>query len=401
MLPFLKKYLRLNNRQFGYRSDTSCLSAISIVKEIINKYNSEGSVVYGAIVDLSKAFGKVNKNILFRKLYDCGLHPKIIEIIRSMYEETYVHTSFNKVKGDSWKVKNGVRQGAILSPLLFSFYMNEILDSLCELPIGCAIDGYKTNVFCFADDIILLAPTSQALQKLLDIVHEKLTALCLTINTKSKYIVFRSNKCNHRNVTAPPVNINGVDLEQVSTCKYLGVLLSDNGNIGMDIDRAISSFLKQFNGMYSKFHFADKKVLFFLFKIYTSSLYGIETWIEKIYDYQLNKISVVYHKAEQRMCGINTWESNYEACDKAGVLIFEQLLAKRMLCFWHRLWRSPSPCLANLKYYFKYKSCLFERISSHSSSKYDVDISENPLCALLARIKYIQSHEERSYYVIE
>ena len=178
--------------------------------------------------------------------------------------------------------------------------MNEILDLLCEVPIGCAIDGYKTKVFCFADDIILLAPTSQALQKLLDIVHEKLTALCLTINTKSKYIVFRSNKCNRTNVMAPLVNINGVDLEQVSTCKYLGVLLSDNGNIGMDIDRAISSFLKQFNGMYSKFHFADKKVLFFLFKIYTSSFYGIETWIEKIYDYQLDKISVVYHKAVKR-----------------------------------------------------------------------------------------------------
>ena len=264
LLTFLKKYLRLNNRQFGYRSDTSCLSAISLVKETIHSYNSKGSSVYCATVDLSKAFDKVNKNILFKKLYESGLNPRIVEIIRAMYEETYVHTSFNKFSGESWKVMNGVRQGGVISSFLFSFYMNEILDLISDLPIGCSIHGYKSNIICFADDIILLAPTSQALQKILDIIYERLTALCLTINSKSKYIVFKSTNCYGRNEASPLVNINGVNLEQVSHCKYLGVYLSDNGNIGVDVDRAINSFLRQFHGMYNKFYFIDRKVLFFL-----------------------------------------------------------------------------------------------------------------------------------------
>ena len=65
------------------------------------------------------------------------------------------------------------------------------------------------------------------------------------------------------------------------------------------------------------------------------------------------------------------------------------------------MWNSSSPCSLDLKYYFKYKSRLYEKISTEFIEKYDVDILKNPLCALIARIQFTQLHEERSYYAIE
>ena len=145
----------------------------------------------------------------------------------------------------------------------------------------------------------------------------------------------------------------------------------------------------------------DRKVLFYLFKSFATSFYGIDLWYDKIYAYQINTIAVAYHKAVKKICGLNVWDNNHNACDIAGVSIFKHLLAKRKLCFWQNLCKSKSACLSNLRYYCRYKSHMYLRLKELFRVNYQVDISDNPLCALLARIKYLQRTEPRSNYMIE
>ena len=401
MLPVLKRYLVLNNRQFGFRANTGCIPAVALVKEVISKYNNENSSVHCAMLDLSKAFDRVNKNILFKKLAATDLNPRYINILHFMYDNSYVHTIFNGVKKTSWKIGNGVRQGGILSPLLFSFYINDVLNTVADQPDGCSIEGYMTNIVCFADDLILLSPSVIGLQKLIDKVASLFDGLCLKINTdKSVYMNFIRQKmrnCGCTNLSSN-IHLNRAKLKHVSEYKYLGVFLSIKNELAPDINRILDSFLKQFNAMYSKFYFCDKKVLFFLFKAYASSFYGIETWIEKIFEYQINRISVAYHKAIKRMCGLKTWDSNHEACNMAGLLLFRHMWAKRQLCFWYNLCYSKSPCNSNLKYYFLYSSNLAKRVTALFSEKYNVDVRSNPLCAILSRILFVQSHEPSLFH---
>ena len=207
---------------------------------------------------------------------------------------------------------------------------------------------------------------------------------------------FRSK--NPRFSSFPRIWMNNVEVARVDQCKYLGVILSGNGDMRSDIDRVINGFLKQFNSMYSKFYFVDRNVLIFLFKSFTSSLYGIDLWYQKMPQYQINQISVAYHKAIKKMMGLNVWDSNHQGCEMAGVSVFKHLLAKRLICFWHRLFRSGSSCMANLSYYWRYRSCIFKRLSELFRKEYSVDISLNPLCAILARIDFVQRHEPRSHY---
>ena len=399
ILPIMHRFLKLSNRQFGFRKDTSCLSAISIVKETIFKYNAEKSNVFGALVDCSKAFDKINKNILFRKLIKSGMDPRFVRLLKCIYDNSYVNTRFNGVNSDSWKVGNGVRQGGILSPLLFGFYIDSVLEEISGMSEGCDLFGYKSNVICYADDFLLLAPSASGLQILINTFEKRINSLCLKVNAlKSNSIVFRSNKSGEGgqyNVT-----LGGFRLTQVNSCKYLGIILCDNGDLGMDLDRVINSFLKQFNGMFAKFKFSSQEVLSYLFRTFTSSFYGIDLWVEKLKTSQLSKISVCYHKAIKRVARMNVWESNHEACDKIGVPIFKHLFAKRLACFWHKLSKTKSPCLANLRYYFAVKSHLTGKIVKYIWENYDVNVSNNPLCAVLARINFIEKNEPRSNYVV-
>ena len=74
-----------------------------------------------------------------------------------MYSNTYVNVRLNDCQS---KVQRGVRQVSVLSPLLFSFYINEIIDKVSEVNYGCLLTYHKFNILCYADDIVRIAPSA-------------------------------------------------------------------------------------------------------------------------------------------------------------------------------------------------------------------------------------------------
>ena len=273
------------------------------------------------------------------------------------------------------------------------------LKSVSEMNVGCSIIGHKTNVIAYADDIVLLAPTASGVQKMLDKLCLLLENLCMTVNaTKSNYIVFKKRK--NCTLVSPDIFMNGELLTKVQKCKYLGVILNENGvDVQDDIERICTSFLKQFNAMYSKFNFVNNDMMYFLFKSYTTSFYGIDVWFDRIPNSRLRRVTVPYHKAVKKICNMNVWDSNHDACDLVGVQTFKHIHASRLICFWHKLCQSRSICLGIFNYYFRFNSCIYHKLKSMFLEVYSVDISRNPLCAIKSRIQFVYSHEPRSHYV--
>ena len=168
LLPTLTKHLKLSNKQFAFRADTDCVTAVLAMKEVIAKYNAEGSPVHCAMVDLTKAFDKVNYGKLMRKLRDSTLPKQIVDTMGYMFMNTYVNVQFAGVTSDPWKVGNGTRQGSVISPLLFSYYINEMTNCISDMHEGCTLAGVKFNIICYVDDIALLAPSRIGLESLLE-----------------------------------------------------------------------------------------------------------------------------------------------------------------------------------------------------------------------------------------
>jgi len=157
------------------------------------------------------------------------------------------------------------------------------------------------------------------------------------------------------------------------------------------------SFYKQFNSLSSKFSCMDQKVLLHLFKMHAMCFYGVESWFCKLFKKDLNNISIPYHKAIKRICKRSYYDSNHECLEMANLPIFKHLVAKRLISFAFSICHTDSPCLTNHKPFLRYQSAFSREIIKLFARDYQVpNVFDNPLCAIHARIDYVQRTEPRS-----
>ena len=124
---------------------------------------------------------------LFRSLMLTPMVPTwIIKVLVQWYCNQSMCVRWGSVFSDFFLVNNGVRQGGILSPLLFNIYINELSESLSKLPIGCCCGNTVVNHLMYADDIVLFAPSAKGLQKTVNVCYaygcdnDIYTIICLT-----------------------------------------------------------------------------------------------------------------------------------------------------------------------------------------------------------------------------
>ena len=146
-----------------------------------------------------------------------------------MYQDPGCRIKFKNGLSKRFTSKCGVKQGDVISPILFNLYINELVANLNETQTDPVIMGdISINSLLYADDIILLSSTESGLQKSLDVLNKFCNSWKLEINKeKSKVIVFNSNGKTHFN----KFKINNVYIETVKSYCYLGITLKYNGNV--------------------------------------------------------------------------------------------------------------------------------------------------------------------------
>ena len=77
------------------------------------------------------------------------------------YEEQTAWVKLAGKQSSSFRITNGTRQGSVLSPVLFSVYLDDLLKDLRKLGLGCHIGGLWFGALGYADDLILLAPNRE------------------------------------------------------------------------------------------------------------------------------------------------------------------------------------------------------------------------------------------------
>ena len=91
----------------------------------------------------------------------------IVIVILCWYSKQTVCVKWGRCISGYFSISNG-RQGGILSPKLFSVYVDDLSDKLVESKVGCSIDNLCMNHVMYADDICLMAPSPAALQELIN-----------------------------------------------------------------------------------------------------------------------------------------------------------------------------------------------------------------------------------------
>ena len=146
-------HLDNDSLQFGFKAGVSTSQCTWLVNEVTNYYMRRGTAVTACLLDCSKAFDKCKFDVLFEKLVEKGLPAVVIRALIFIYEE---QTGWVKLAGKAsseFRITNGTRQGSVLSPILFSIYVDGLLGDLRGKQLGCAIGGcwvgglyYKVSV---------------------------------------------------------------------------------------------------------------------------------------------------------------------------------------------------------------------------------------------------------------
>ena len=142
------------------------------VLETISYFTRNGSDVFVCCMDMSKAFDTVRHSILFKKLMKVGIPSIFLRVLLFIYMKQYANVKWNGSYSDMFSLSNGVRQGGVISALLYCFYGNELFDILRKSGYGCWLDGNFHGIFGYSDDNLLLAPSVYALQEMLKICEK-------------------------------------------------------------------------------------------------------------------------------------------------------------------------------------------------------------------------------------
>ena len=173
-----QRFLAIQDRRIAFFSDCGQLGFLAgnrtsdahiILYNLINDYcHKRGLKLYGCFVDFSKAFDSIPRDKMFKKLLDIGITGKFYNIIKFIYEGDQICLKINDSITPAIRTMMGVRQGCVLSPLLFNIFMADFARTLSS-DIGVHItDNERINCILWADDIILLSETEEGLNKLLN-----------------------------------------------------------------------------------------------------------------------------------------------------------------------------------------------------------------------------------------
>ena len=116
--------------------------------------------------------------------------PRIVRLLYYMYTHQQYYVKWNNERSNLFNVSNGVKQGSVISPLLFSIYIDELFSKLEYLGSGCHVGLTYASAFGYADDIALISPTIYSLKNMLKVCESFAIDYHITFNTiKSKLIL--------------------------------------------------------------------------------------------------------------------------------------------------------------------------------------------------------------------
>jgi len=358
-LCMLQKYgnvLTTECNQFGFKEKHSTDLCVFVLKEVVNYYASLSSPVYACFLDASKAFDRVNHWHLFDKLLRKGLPKIMVRLLLVWYTTQKFAVKWSNALSEFFKVTNGVRQGGILSPVLFNVFIDDLSQQLKNVHVGCFMNNVCFNHLNYADDCVLLAPSPAGLQRMLNMCQRFSEQYDMSYNIKKTFCMSFMPK--GLKLTVPNLYINGKNLTWVSDYKYLGIFLDSHYTDDIDINRQVRSIYARGNMLIRKFRRCSLDVKVQLFKTYCSNIYCGHLW-QNYKKASLYRIKVAYNNVFRKLMGYKNISVSQQYVE-LNINSFDVIMRKMMGGFNTRIQESCNVLVQTLisSQYFIYSSNL-------------------------------------------
>ena len=154
----------LSEEQAGFRAGRSTIKQIFNCRVIIEKHLQHQRDLFHNFIDFKKAFDRVWHDGLWHVLRGYNTDERLAGVIQALYEHSSSAILLNDQLGEFFKTTVGVRQGCLLSPVLFNMFLERIIqETLQDHHTSISIGGRSLCNLWFADDIDLMGGSSEEL----------------------------------------------------------------------------------------------------------------------------------------------------------------------------------------------------------------------------------------------
>jgi len=326
---FIKTENILPECQYGFRKFRSTKDAMLDLRLKLESINNQKRKCCLIMLDLSKAFDKVNHKILIEKMKNLRFPISLVNYISSYLNDRMFCTKIKNTYSNYYECHSGVPQGSILSPTLYSIYVHDFESKINEYTIQYADD---TSIII---DYTCLKELNSKLTKLHNEIYKYLDALELQLNgNKTEIIVFNEKE---------EITLEfGTKITTKTSAKFLGITINKDMTFKENTIKLINKISRVTRLFYSIKNSLPKNIkkIIYYNAIYSRLIYNSpflfsdkqhEDKLEKMHK-KLIKILFNYNKKEstKRIYENTNLKSTYEINSRELIRIAEKIKTKNI-----------------------------------------------------------------------
>jgi Reverse transcriptase (RNA-dependent DNA polymerase)/Endonuclease/Exonuclease/phosphatase family len=243
ILKRLKEYgeREIGEYQNGFRTGRSTVDAIHTLTQVIEKCYERDIDLHVIFIDFKQAFDSLKRNIMIKDAKRLGVPAKLIRMVKMTLEGSKAAIKTNEGITKAIEIGKGVRQGDGLSAMLFNMSLEGIIR---DCGIKGSIIQKSVQIIAYADDIAVVARDMRSLEEVVEKINKEAKKRGLEINSKKTKYMKISNRNRKKNQSYKVIGEH--QFEEVTSFKYLGIIIDNKNDKSMQINEKIQSGYKAY-----------------------------------------------------------------------------------------------------------------------------------------------------------